>query len=189
MASLEAKIFTMTKIVDLIRMLPEEIFSNIEIKQNMQAAASECLDNLIEEEAESEISESIDAGGGGFGILEDLGFVEISPKVEPTTPTKEKTVAKPIDTQVTADFIIEKMAEKMPGQVYGNIAELMQDVQALSDVPNELHRLVDRMTLLKHTEFKLKTELANIESYALELLELSKSKHSTGRRNITVKGK
>ena len=85
MNNLEANIFTMTKIVGLVRMLPEEIFSNIETKQNMQAAASEYLDSLIEQECEEEIGEPLDIGNENFGVLGDIGLDEFSQKTHKST--------------------------------------------------------------------------------------------------------
>ena len=75
---LQAKIFLMTKIVGLIRLLPEEMFSNEDTKQNMISSSQESLDCLIEEEAEEEI-EGLSDVELGFGIVgeitADLGFV------------------------------------------------------------------------------------------------------------------
>ena len=72
-SELEAQIFTMTKIVGLVRMLPEEIFSNIETKQNMLSAAAGACDNLIEMENEDEVSNSIESDEG-YGLLTDISI-------------------------------------------------------------------------------------------------------------------
>ena len=73
-SDLEAQIFTMTKIVDLVRMVPEEVFSNIESKQNMQQAAQEYLDSLIENENEDEMADIAVEGDQGYGILGDISI-------------------------------------------------------------------------------------------------------------------
>ena len=68
----EAQIFAMTKIVGLVRMLPEEIFSNIENKQNMQQAAQDCLDGLVETENGEEMADAVTEGDQNYGILGDI---------------------------------------------------------------------------------------------------------------------
>ena len=62
---LDAQIFTLTKVVGIVRMIPEEVFANDETKQAVIAAASEGLDARIEQEAELEMS-----------INENEGFVD-----------------------------------------------------------------------------------------------------------------
>ncbi len=69
-SEIEAQIFTLTKIVGLVRMLPEEIFPTIEAKMNMQEAASGSLDGVIEVEAGEEIEGS--DSDSGYGILGDI---------------------------------------------------------------------------------------------------------------------
>ena len=75
---LSAKIFVLTEVVALLRLIPEEMFANDETKQNIIVAAQECLDGFIEEEAEEEIEGLADVEQG-FGIVgevtADLGFV------------------------------------------------------------------------------------------------------------------
>ncbi len=71
---LDAQIFFMTKVDDLIRQLPEELFPNIETKQNIQAAVKESLDSLIEQENEEEVIETLDSSDNNFGILGDIGL-------------------------------------------------------------------------------------------------------------------
>ena len=73
-SELEAQIFAMTKIVDLVRMVPEEIFSNIESKQNMQQAAQEYLDSLVEFENEEDMGDVAVEGDQGYGILGDISI-------------------------------------------------------------------------------------------------------------------
>ena len=73
-AELEAQIFAMTKIVDMVRMVPEEIFSNIESKQNMQQAAQEYLDSLVEFENEEDVGEAVVESDQGYGILGDISI-------------------------------------------------------------------------------------------------------------------
>lgn len=68
----EAQIFAMTKVVDLIRMLPEEIFSNLENKQNMQQAAQDCLDGLVEAENGEDLADVVAESDQGYGILGDI---------------------------------------------------------------------------------------------------------------------
>ena len=63
---LEAQIFTMTKVVTMVRMIPEEVFANDETKQAIMAAASEGLDSKIEQEAEMEM----------VAIPEGEGFID-----------------------------------------------------------------------------------------------------------------
>ncbi|KEQ18906.1 TyeA family type III secretion system gatekeeper subunit [Endozoicomonas numazuensis] len=53
---LEAHIFALTSVVDIVRSIPEEVFTNDETKLNMLSAATDSLDNKIEEE-ESEAME------------------------------------------------------------------------------------------------------------------------------------
>ncbi|MGB1270569.1 MAG: TyeA family type III secretion system gatekeeper subunit [Endozoicomonas sp.] len=71
---LEPQIFTMTKVVDLVRMLPEEIFSNLDTKLNMQSAASDTLDNLIMQESgeDAEMVEDDSYGVLGDGLLGEI---------------------------------------------------------------------------------------------------------------------
>ena len=71
---LEAQIFAMTKIVGLVRMIPEEIFSNIESKQNMQLAAQEYLDSLVESENEEDMTDVAVESDQGYGILGDISI-------------------------------------------------------------------------------------------------------------------
>ena len=88
-SKIDAQIFVMTKITSLVRDLPEEIFSNIEIKQNIQVAATEHLDNLIAQENEEEMSESADIGASGFGILGDIGLDEITTELQESGSTED----------------------------------------------------------------------------------------------------
>ena len=74
LSELEAQIFAMTKIVDLVRMIPEEIFSNIETRQNMQQAAQEYLDSLVEFENEEDMGEVAVENDQGYGILGDISI-------------------------------------------------------------------------------------------------------------------
>lgn len=55
---LEAHIFALTSIVDIVRSIPEEVFTNDETKLNMLSAATDSLDSKIEEEEEE--SEAIE---------------------------------------------------------------------------------------------------------------------------------
>ena len=71
-SELEAQIFTMTKVVGLVRMIPEEIFPNIETKQNMISSASDLLDSLVEQENEDEVQVVEDEAD--FGILGDISI-------------------------------------------------------------------------------------------------------------------
>lgn len=73
-SDLEAQIFAMTKIVGLVRMVPEEIFSNVETKQNMQQAAQEHLDSLVESENEEDMADVAVESDQGFGILGDISI-------------------------------------------------------------------------------------------------------------------
>ncbi|MDP0588170.1 MAG: TyeA family type III secretion system gatekeeper subunit [Candidatus Endonucleobacter bathymodioli] len=78
---LSAKIFLMTKIVWLIRLMPEEMFNNEDTKQNMLASSQESLDGFIEEEAGEEVEGLLDVELG-FGIVgevtADLEFMSSS---------------------------------------------------------------------------------------------------------------
>ena len=60
---LEPEIFTLTKVVDIFRMIPEHVFHNEETKQGILAAAQEGLDSKIEDEAQLEISSVEDSIG------------------------------------------------------------------------------------------------------------------------------
>ncbi|WOG29313.1 TyeA family type III secretion system gatekeeper subunit [Endozoicomonas sp. 8E] len=55
---LEAHIFALTSIVDIVRSIPEEVFTNDETKLNMLSAATDSLDNKIEEEESEAIEEA-----------------------------------------------------------------------------------------------------------------------------------
>ncbi|WP_263082197.1 TyeA family type III secretion system gatekeeper subunit [Endozoicomonas sp. Mp262] len=68
---LPLRIFVMTKIVDLIRTMPEEMFANDETKQNVFSAAQENLDGLVEQEAEEEMDGYTDVEQG-FGIVGEV---------------------------------------------------------------------------------------------------------------------
>ncbi|MDP0561001.1 MAG: TyeA family type III secretion system gatekeeper subunit [Candidatus Endonucleobacter sp. (ex Gigantidas childressi)] len=68
---LTAKIFIMTKIVGLVRLMPEEMFNNKETKQNMLASSQESLDGFIEEEAEEEVEGLLDVELG-FGVVGEV---------------------------------------------------------------------------------------------------------------------
>ncbi|PJE79765.1 hypothetical protein CI610_01267 [invertebrate metagenome] len=65
---IEAEIFVMTRIVDIVRTIPEEVFSNDETKQALLAAAQECLDSKIEQEAEDELEDSTNMDYG-YGVI------------------------------------------------------------------------------------------------------------------------
>ncbi|WP_257276066.1 MULTISPECIES: TyeA family type III secretion system gatekeeper subunit [unclassified Endozoicomonas] len=56
---LEAHIFALTSIVDIVRSIPEEVFTNDETKLNMLSAATDSLDNKIEEEESEAIEEAV----------------------------------------------------------------------------------------------------------------------------------
>ncbi|WP_422138703.1 TyeA family type III secretion system gatekeeper subunit [Endozoicomonas sp. ALC020] len=55
---LEAHIFALTSIVDIVRSIPEEVFTNDETKLNMLSAATDSLDTKIEEEESEAIEEA-----------------------------------------------------------------------------------------------------------------------------------
>ncbi|WP_422134879.1 MULTISPECIES: TyeA family type III secretion system gatekeeper subunit [unclassified Endozoicomonas] len=55
---LEAHIFALTSIVDIVRSIPEEVFTNDETKLNMLSAATDSLDSKIEEEESEAIEEA-----------------------------------------------------------------------------------------------------------------------------------
>ena len=91
---LEAQIFTMTKVVGLVRMIPEEIFPNIETKQNMMSSASDLLDSLVEQENEDEI-QVID-NEMDFGILGDISIPGVMDRGEVTSENnKVPSLAQP----------------------------------------------------------------------------------------------
>ena len=75
--NLEPQIFIMTKVVGLVRMFPEEVFPNIETKQNMIAAASDYLDQLIMEESGESSGHSDAVENERFGILGDLASIDL----------------------------------------------------------------------------------------------------------------
>ena len=75
---LAPKIFVLTEVGVLLRLIPEEMFANAESKQNMINAAQECLDGFIEDEADAEILglAEVEQGFGIVGeVTTDLGFV------------------------------------------------------------------------------------------------------------------
>ncbi|MDD7805827.1 MAG: TyeA family type III secretion system gatekeeper subunit [Endozoicomonas sp. (ex Botrylloides leachii)] len=76
---LTGKIFILTEMGILLRMIPEDMFANDETRQNIISAAQECLDGLIEEEADSEIQGVVEMEQG-FGIvgevMADLDFIK-----------------------------------------------------------------------------------------------------------------
>lgn len=80
---LEARIFTMTKVVGLVRMIPEEIFPNIETKQNMMSSASDLLDSLVEQENEDEVQ--IIEDDADFGVLGDISIPGVMDRGEVTS--------------------------------------------------------------------------------------------------------
>ena len=68
--TLPEKIFLMTKVGQLIRLMPEDMFANEDTKQNMLVAAQDSLDTWIEEEADEDMEGLTDVEQD-FGI--DLG--------------------------------------------------------------------------------------------------------------------
>ncbi len=68
---LGAKIFILTKVVDLIRSMPEEMFANDDTKQNMISAAQESLDGFVEQEAEEEMDGIVEMEQG-YGIVGEV---------------------------------------------------------------------------------------------------------------------
>ena len=189
---LESQIFVMNKLEGLVRELPEEIFSNIETKQNMQSALMEAMDSFVEQENEEEAVDTVDAGDTGFGILGDIGLAEThveTPVVEPKPVAASTTssTAKP----GTADYIAQKAAGQIPGQTYQNVAEVLGDVQKLAGKPAELQGLIDGIESLRDSDFAAKKELDQLEDYAKDLLAMSKPQsglNTTNRRSITVRG-
>lgn len=77
-SELEAQIFTMTKIVGLVRMIPEEIFANIETKQNMMSSVEGSLDSLIEQENDDDAP--FVENDAEFGILGDISIPGVMDK-------------------------------------------------------------------------------------------------------------
>ena len=209
---LEAQIFTMTKVVNLVRMLPEEIFSNIESKQNMLAAATESLDYLIEQESEEEIGDVVDAGDGGFGILGDIGIdvdsedeeiepvdsvAEVGPEMN--APEIEPEVVEPLNQRSspkpaagTAAHIAAKALNQIPGEEYSNLGEIAVDIQKLSGNPAELQALLDMIEEAKDSGADFdEDDLKFLEDHVRGLLQISKPQsglHQTNPRSINVRG-
>ncbi len=76
--TLPGKIFLMTKVGQLIRLMPEDMFTNEDTRQNMLVAAQDSLDTWIEEEADGDIEGLADVEQS-FGIVgevtESLGLM------------------------------------------------------------------------------------------------------------------
>ena len=74
---LDAQIFTLTKVVATVRMIPEEVFANDDTKQAIIAAATEGLDSKIEQEAEEDMAISQQDSDSIIGeIAVDLSSVK-----------------------------------------------------------------------------------------------------------------
>lgn len=73
------KIFILTEVGCLLRVIPDDMFSNGDTKQSIISAAQECLDGLIEEEADLEGQSLMDVENG-FGVvgevIADLDFLK-----------------------------------------------------------------------------------------------------------------
>ncbi|UYM14721.1 TyeA family type III secretion system gatekeeper subunit [Endozoicomonas euniceicola] len=70
---LDAQIFTLTKVVAMVRMIPEEVFANDDTKLAIIAAATEGLDSKIEQEAEEDMAISQQDSGSIIGeVMIDL---------------------------------------------------------------------------------------------------------------------
>ena len=69
---LEPGIFTLTKVIDIVRMIPEEVFNNEETKQAILATAQEGLDGKVEEEAAQEMESLPDSEGIVGEVVMDL---------------------------------------------------------------------------------------------------------------------
>ena len=74
---LDAQIFALTKVVAMVRMIPEEVFVNDDTKEAIISAAKEGLDSKIEQEAEEDAAISQQDSGSMVGEAEvDLSFVK-----------------------------------------------------------------------------------------------------------------
>ena len=75
---LDAQIFTLTKVVTMVRMIPEDVFTNDDTKLAIIAAATEGLDSKIEQEAEEEMAISQQDSESIIGeIAVDLSSVNV----------------------------------------------------------------------------------------------------------------
>lgn len=159
---LEAQIFTMTKIVGLVRMLPEEIFSNLDTKLNMQSAASDTLDNLIMQESgeDTEMVEDESYGVLGDGVLGDGVLGEITTSLGPDfkgggeadslMPTlgasqKNNNTQNEAPLRGTADFIVAKITGQIEGVQYKDKGEVLTDIMKLAGQPAQLRKLLDQL--------------------------------------------
>ena len=75
---LDAQIFTLTKVVTMVRMIPEDVFTNDDTKLAIIAAATEGLDSKIEQEAEEDMAISQQDSESIIGeIAVDLSSVNV----------------------------------------------------------------------------------------------------------------
>ncbi|WP_062267264.1 TyeA family type III secretion system gatekeeper subunit [Endozoicomonas arenosclerae] len=188
---LEAQIFALTSIVDIVRSIPEEVFTNDETKLNMLSAATDSLDSKIEDE-ESEIIEeaAMDAelGEGFIGELTeslDLPADKVAPTPFTTVNSSEETQPKPSTTvnssEVTqsespqplkgsADYIIEKFMGRLPDDTYGDLSDAFNDVRALSGNKPELEKLLSEIPKLKSIDPSLSEFADRAEEFIKPLL-------------------
>ncbi|AMO57848.1 hypothetical protein GZ77_12815 [Endozoicomonas montiporae] len=73
---LDAQIFTLTKVVAAVRMIPDEVFVNDDTKQAIISAAAEGLDSKIEQEAAEEVASPQDSDSIIGEIAVDLTSVK-----------------------------------------------------------------------------------------------------------------
>ena len=157
---LEAQIFTLTKVVSIVRMIPEEVFTNEETRQNMLAAVTEGLDGFIEREADAEMVNASTAADQGFGIIGEItasldlpelaagGNGDLMPGIlqdNTAVPSMSSPSAKP----GSAEYVALKFTGQLDGEQYADPMDAFKDVQGLSGKPNELKTLLGYMPELR----------------------------------------
>ena len=183
-SELEAQIFTLTKVVAIIRMIPEEVFTNEETRQNMVAAATEGLDGFIEREAEDEVENASAAVDQAYGII---GEVTASLNLPEVTGAQNADLipgilqgkqAEPPPSAspkiIVADTIVRKFSGQLPGEQYADPMDVFKDVQALAGRPQELEKLLGYLPELREAGPEAEQFADMAENYIGDLLASTK---------------
>ncbi|MGI9275657.1 MAG: TyeA family type III secretion system gatekeeper subunit [Endozoicomonas sp.] len=181
---LEAQIFALTKVVAIIRMIPEEVFANDETRQNMVAAASEGLDGFIEREAEAEVENASAATDQAYGIIGEVtaplnlpevtgsGITDLMPGILQEKPADPPPSASP--KIIVADTIVRKFSGQLPGEQYAGPMDVFKDVQALAGRPQELEKLLGYLPELREAGPEAEQLADMAEKYIGDLLASTK---------------
>ncbi|MGI9283350.1 MAG: TyeA family type III secretion system gatekeeper subunit [Endozoicomonas sp.] len=195
---LEPQIFALTSVVDIVRSIPEEVFTNDETKLNMLSAATDSLDNKIEEEESEAIEEAaMDAelGDSFLGEITDSLDLPSTKKIETPfmasekedkslEPSLSKTTAskpqvEPKSSEVlpkaspragSADYIIAKFMGELPNDTYDDPLNVFDDVRALSGNKPELEKLLGEIPKLKSIDPRLTEFAEKAEEFIKPLL-------------------